>query len=117
MHRCSILQAEKAENMSDKLQPIDPFHLKPEDILDSDLLFKRVTLFIYTMLQHQFERLCALMYQHDVSEKRFNEALALPNDEERAKAIARLVIEREMEKVRTRKLYADFKHKNRLKKS
>ncbi len=100
--------------MSDSLQPIDPFHLKPEDITDSDLLFKRVTLFVYTMLQHQFERLCAMMYQHDVSEKLFDEALALPNDEERAKAIARLVIEREMQKVRTRKMYADFKNKNRL---
>jgi hypothetical protein len=38
----------------------------------------------------------------------------LPNDEERAKAIAKIVIEREMLKMKTREMYRTHKNENRL---
>ncbi len=54
--------------------------------------------FILDLLQHDFEQLAALMYRHDVPENRFNKALHLPNDDQRADDIATLVIEREKTK-------------------
>jgi hypothetical protein len=101
--------------MENEIQPIDPSEIVHLEHIDEDLLLKRLTLFIYDLLQHNFEKLCALMYRHDVNEKLFNEALLLPNDEERAKAIARIVIEREMLKMKTREMYRKHKNENRLK--
>jgi hypothetical protein len=101
--------------MTDALQPIDPWGITFSDQIDDEELYKRVTLFIYELLQHEFEKLCSLMYRHDVNERLFDQALMLENDEERAKAIARLVIEREMQKAKTRKMYSDFKNRNKLK--
>ncbi|NOU45779.1 MAG: hypothetical protein HOO86_01810 [Bacteroidales bacterium] len=100
--------------MDNDILPIDPSEIVHLKHIDEDLLLKRLSLFIYDLLQHNFEKLCALMYRHDVNEKLFNEALLLPNDEERAKAIARIVIEREMLKKKTREMYRAYKNENRL---
>jgi hypothetical protein len=101
--------------MENEILPIDPSEIIHLEHIDEDILHKRLTLFIYDLLQHNFEKLCALMYRHDVKENLFNAALLLPNDEERAKAIARIVIEREMLKMKTREMYRTYKNGNRLK--
>jgi hypothetical protein len=55
-----------------------------------------------------------MIYRHDVAEDRFNEALQADNLELQAERIADLVIERELQKVKTRKAYR--KQKERKKK-
>ncbi len=90
------------------------FEISKAEMLDRNTLRIKLKLFITDLLQYDFERLCALMYRHDVNEKAFNEALSLPNDEERSLAIAELVIARELQKMETRAAYAKAKNKDQL---
>lgn len=83
-------------------------------MLDRNALRDKLRLFIGDLLQHDFERLCVLMYRHDVNESAFNEALGLPTDQERIFAIADLVIDRELQKMETRAAYAKAKNKDLL---
>ncbi len=101
--------------MNQHLQPIEPADIGHLQHLDRETLTARLKLFIGELLQHDFGRLCTLMYRHDVNENRFNEALSLPTDEDRAEAIAGLVIDRELLKIKTRAMYARDKNKNTLK--
>lgn len=56
-------------------------------------------------LRGDFEHLVNVMYRLDVAEAQFHQALDLPTEEERADAIARLVLERELQKAATRLHY------------
>ncbi len=73
----------------------------------------RLQEFIGYHLEADFEKLCNIIYRHDVSEEKFNEALQGDNIFEQAGRIADLVIEREMQKVETRRAYR--KHKEQVK--
>jgi len=77
--------------------------------LSGDELSKRLKVFILDLLQHDFHRLCNLIYRHDVAENKFNQALSNPDMEAQAAAIAQLVIEREMQKITSRKAYREYK--------
>ncbi len=57
------------------------------------------------LLKHDFERLMSCMYMIDVSEQRFSEAVKLPQKDRPARAIAELILEREVEKMESRKRY------------
>lgn len=72
-------------------------------------LKQQLKLFIRDLLEHDFHRLCNLIYRHDVSEPKFHQALDLPDIDLQAESIADLVIEREMQKIATRKAYRKFK--------
>ncbi|HQO49323.1 MAG TPA: hypothetical protein PK939_02765 [Bacteroidales bacterium] len=96
------------------LQPIEPGEIVHLQNIDRETLAARLKLFVLDLLANDFSRLCSLMYRHDVNEGRFNEALSLPNDDARAEEIARLVIDRELLKIKTRALYAREKNKNQL---
>ena len=65
--------------------------------------------FISNLLINDFEKLCNLIYRHDVSETKFSSALKMPGVDEQAWRITHLVIDREMEKVKMRKAYRDYK--------
>jgi len=65
--------------------------------------------FISNLLINDFEKLCNLIYRHDVSETKFNNALKIPSIDEQAWRITHLVIDREMEKVKMRKSYREYK--------
>jgi len=91
------------------LIPIEPGQIAKLSNLSYNELHARLKLFLLDLLEHDFERLCALMYRHDVSEIHFNEALKRKTDNERADVIANLVNEREKQKMATRAAYA--KHK------
>ncbi len=98
--------------MDKSLQPLEPEDISLHQHLDRETLVERLKIFIADLLQHDFGKLCNLMYRHDVNERRFNEALSLPDDESRSEAIANLVIDREMQKIKIREMYARFKNKN-----
>lgn len=75
----------------------------------------RMHVFISNLLINDFEKLCNLIYRHDVSETKFNTALQLPDIEDQAWKITHLVIEREMEKVKMRKAYREYKEEEKRK--
>ena len=57
------------------------------------------------LLKHDFERLMSCMYMIDISEQRFSEAVKSPEKDRPARAIAQLILEREVEKMESRKRY------------
>ncbi len=83
--------------------------------LSRNELENRLHLFISNLLNSDFEKLCILIYRHDVSEIKFGNALKLPEIDEQAWRITHLVIDREMEKVKMRKAYKDFKAEQKRK--
>ena len=56
----------------DKYQQIPAIYFEQ---LSYDELMKNLTRFIFDLLQHDFHRLCNLIYRHDVDEAKFNQAL------------------------------------------
>lgn len=58
------------------------------------------------LLQHNRDRLMAALYILDVSEDRFHAATGKKSLDDAADALARVILEREMERVRTRRRYA-----------
>jgi hypothetical protein len=79
-------------------------------------LKSRLTVYIEDLLQTNFEKLCNMIYRHDVDEARFNDALQGGSVFEQASNIAELVIERELQKVETRKAYRKQKEEGQSKK-
>lgn len=74
-----------------------------------------LTKFIADLIENDFEKLCNLVYRHDVSEIKFHEALNSGNVKNQAENIADLVIDRELQKVETRKAYKKYKEEQRKK--
>lgn len=95
------------QNTSDAL-PV----LSPE--MDRTTMEQLIAGFVEDLLRRDFAHLCQLMYRHDVDERRFNEALQQPDDAARAREIARLVVDRELLKMKTRAAYARWKQRNQL---
>ncbi len=75
--------------------------------LDQAMLKLKLSEVIGQLLDSNFEKLCNAMYRLDISEKKFHEVLTQYPKESVAPALAELVIEREWQKVRTRRLYKD----------
>ena len=69
-------------------------------------------LFIKDLLEHDVSRLVLLIYRHDVNEASFNRALGEQGIEKQAQAIAGLGIDRELQKIETRKRYKSSNRKN-----
>jgi hypothetical protein len=77
----------------------------PVSGLDRNSVREKLAILIAHLIQNNFEKLCQAMYRLDVSEARFDQVMHEKPIEEIPYAIADLVIEREMQKVRTRVLY------------
>ena len=75
----------------------------------------RLHTFISNLLIVDFEKLCNLIYRHDVSETKFNNAFNIPGIDEQAWKITHLVIDREMEKVKMRRAYKEYKEEQKRK--
>ena len=88
---------------------------KEYETLSRDELQIRLQVFIADLLENNFEKLCAMIYRHDVLESKFNKALEKETISEQAALIAALVLERELEKIETRRKYKSQKEGNRLK--
>jgi hypothetical protein len=77
--------------------------------ISREFIKTKLTGIIGYMLEHEFEKLCNTMYRLDVSEHKFREVLSGSNQEDIAGDIADLVIDREIQKVKTRQLYKKSK--------
>lgn len=80
-----------------------------EENPDLNLFHDRLKNLIAYLLDHDIHRLLNAMYRLDVSEARFHEAMQSMDKEEAASNIADLVIEREMQKVKTRLHYRKYR--------
>lgn len=58
------------------------------------------------LMKHDHERLLYGMYMIDVSEQRFSDAIKLPEKDRPGLVIAELILEREIEKMESRKRFA-----------
>lgn len=72
-------------------------------------LQQRLTLFINDLIQHDFQRLVAILYKVDVDENKLKNILKAEAGKDAAGVIARLIIEREKQKILTRKQYGGGK--------
>lgn len=70
--------------------------------IDRTVIRDKLALLIANLMQNNFEKLCQAMYRLDVPESKFDRAMNENAVGEIPYAIADLVIEREMQKVRTR---------------
>lgn len=81
----------------------------PQSEPDEKQLHQKMTAFVYDLLVHDFEKLCHLIYRHDVNENKFRQAMQNMDVDVQASQIADLIIEREKEKIITRKAYQKYK--------
>lgn len=65
--------------------------------------FKALSAYINDLITTNFEQLLALLYRIDVSEKKLKTLLAQPNENLSSDVIARLLIERQLEKIISRR--------------
>ena len=75
-----------------------------EDI-DLNTLHKKLSILIAYLLENDMHRLLNAMYRLDVNEVKFHEAMQGESKQEVAIRVADLIIEREMQKVKTRLHY------------
>ena len=76
----------------------------PEKISFEEMQTK-LALHINHLIQHHFEQLVSLLYRIDVSEAKIKSLLQLQPNEDAAEIIAALIIERQVEKIKTRNLF------------
>ena len=80
----------------------------PQVITEENLL-QRLSEFIDHLIQTNFQQLVLILYKVDVSENKLKQLLQQASGDNAATIIARLIIEREIEKIKSRNL---FRHKN-----
>jgi hypothetical protein len=69
---------------------------------DRNIIREKLAILVAHLMENNVEKLCQAMYRLDVSEAKFNGVMNEKPLEEIPYAVADLVIEREMQKVRTR---------------
>lgn len=72
--------------------------------LTHDALLKKLTYIVSYLLEKDFSRLLQVLYRIDISEEKLKSALS-SNEIAPAAAISQMILEREMQKVETRKRY------------
>jgi hypothetical protein len=70
-----------------------------------DELHIRLSEFLNELIQKDFEKLIRLLYRIDISEAKLKQLLQQPPNEDASKIIAQLIIERQLQKIKFRKLY------------
>ncbi len=73
--------------------------------LSHETLLKKLTYIVSYLLEKDFGRLLQVLYRIDISENKLKAALA-SNEAEPALVISQMILEREMQKVETRKRYS-----------
>lgn len=77
----------------------------PEKI-SVEKLRSKLTVHINYLIQYHFEKLVSLLYRIDVSETKIKSLLQQEPNEDAAKIIADLVIERQLQKIKTRQQFS-----------
>ena len=77
-------------------------HTESLSDLEDDRKFITLAEFINQMILEDFQKLVTLLYSIDVSEQKLKAMLAKEPDADAGKIIARLIIDRQIQKIRTR---------------
>ncbi len=72
-------------------------------------LQEKLIVFINDLIQNNFQRLVAILYKVDVDENKLKRILKEDTGKDAADIIARLIIEREIQKIETRKQFGSKK--------
>ena len=75
--------------------------------ISPDELKRKLTLHINHLINHDFEKLVSLLYRIDVNENKIRQALKQKEGENAAGLIADLMIERQLQKIESRKKSAN----------
>jgi len=78
--------------------------LLPNEI-SLDELPIRLSEYLNGLIQKDFQKLIMLLYRIDISEAKLKQLLQQPPKEDASKIIAQLIIERQLEKIKSRKTY------------
>ncbi len=73
-----------------------------EATINDSQLFEDLCAYINELIAHDFERLVSILYRIDVSEKKIKQMLEQQQDVDAADTIARLIIERQLQKLKSR---------------
>lgn len=76
-----------------------------EENPDLNLFHQKLSMLVAYLMENDMHRLLNAMYRLDVSEAKFHEAMQRDSKESAALHVADLIIEREMQKVKTRLYY------------
>lgn len=82
--------------------------LSGEEAPDLNVFHQKLSVLISYLLEHDMHRLLNALYRLDVSEAKFHDAMQAESKEEAISQIANLIIEREMQKVKTRLHYKKY---------
>ncbi len=73
---------------------------------DYELLLDVLTERVSHLMMHRNQKLMASLHILDISERRYKAAMSAPTHADRAAALARAILERETEKIASRRKYA-----------
>lgn len=92
--------------MSEELQLINRHlaSLDPEDQNYQEIL-NQLTPLVNHLLDNDLQTLMQLLYRIDVSEEKFKQALAFSEPQEMGEKVARLILDRQLKKIETRRRY------------
>ena len=76
--------------------------LPAETVVDAELMHKEVSQILKDLLENDFQQLLQLMYRVDVTQKKFEAAMKQPSLQAIADQLTKLVLMRELEKLRFR---------------
>ncbi|HMQ79131.1 MAG TPA: hypothetical protein PKE39_01620 [Ignavibacteria bacterium] len=82
------------------------FELASGNVLSFEEIHRVLTERIHELLEKNVEKLIFILYRIDVGQKRTDEIFNNPSKEEIASLLATAVIERQLEKVKTRRKYS-----------
>jgi len=85
---------------------LEPDSLLIEDELNYEALIHRLSQVLDHLISKDFNQLLNVLYRIDVSEEKLKEALAT-KPENTSTIIAKMILERELQKVATRKKYSN----------
>ena len=74
-----------------------------------DLLKEKLAEYINELINHHFERLVSLLYTIDVDETKLRSVLNEKKEEETGRVIAELIIERQLQKIKSGKEFSPGK--------
>ena len=78
--------------------------LLPEKI-SADEMRRRLSIHINYLIEHDFQKLVSVLYRVDVNEKKLKHLLKENTGEDAGLVIADLIIERQLQKIKSRKEY------------
>jgi hypothetical protein len=81
--------------------------IRSEEQLRDEHLFNQLADAVNRLIQQDFNKLISILYRIDVSESKLRELLRTHPDKEAGRIIASLLVERQMQKIRTRRQSAN----------